>query len=348
MGRPVAFVRGGDVQGTSFEVQTRHVRRQTVKLHHDPVLRDQTVELWASPTAGRVVDGTVGRAGHSLSLLGIRSDLSLLALDRDPEAAELAARRLSGFGSRAEAVNASYADLPDLLAERGGPVDGILLDLGVSSPQIDDPARGFSFRTDGPLDLRFDRSHGATAAEWLAAVDERTLTETLREWGEVPGAHRVARTLVRAREETPLDTTLRLAEAIGARAARHPGEPRDKTLARVFQALRIAVNDELGELDRFLRALRGMLAPGGRIVILSFHSLEDRAVKRAFQRASTDCHCPPELPVCACGGGHAWLNVLTRKPLTASPEEVRRNPRARSVKLRAAERIPARGEGGRA
>jgi 16S rRNA (cytosine1402-N4)-methyltransferase len=346
MGRPVAFVRGGDVRGTSFAVQTRHVRRQTVKLHHDPVLRDRTVELWASPKARRVVDGTAGRAGHSLSLLGLRPDVSLLALDRDEEAAGIAARRLSGFGARAEAVHASYADLPALLAERGGPVDGILLDLGVSSPQLDDPARGFSFRADGPLDLRFDRTHGATAADWLAGVDERTLTETLRDWGEVPGAHRVARALIRARESAPLDTTLRLRDALGSgSAARRPGEPRDKTLARVFQALRIAVNDELGELDRFLRGLRGMLAPGGRIVILSYHSLEDRAVKGAFRRGATDCFCPPELPACACGGGHAWLNVLTRKPLTASPEEVRRNPRARSAKLRAAERIPARGEG---
>ncbi|HMB69740.1 MAG TPA: 16S rRNA (cytosine(1402)-N(4))-methyltransferase RsmH [bacterium] len=316
-----------------------------MKLHHDPVLRDRTVELWASPTARRVVDGTVGRAGHSLSLLGIRSDLSLLALDRDPEAAQLAARRLSGFGARAEAVHASYGDLPELLAERGGPVDGILLDLGVSSPQLDDPARGFSFRADGPLDLRFDRDHGVSAAEWLAGVDERTLTETLRDWGEVPSAHRVARRLLREREDSPLDTTARLRDAVGGSAARHPGEPRDKTLARVFQALRIAVNDELGELDRFLRNLSGMLAPGGRIVILSFHSLEDRAVKRAFQRASTDCVCPPELPVCACGGGHAWLKVITRKPMTASPEEIRRNPRSRSVKLRAAERIPAGGGG---
>jgi 16S rRNA (cytosine1402-N4)-methyltransferase len=345
MGRPVAFVRGGDVMGTSFAVQTRHVRRQTVKLHHDPVLRDRTVELWASPTARRVVDGTVGRAGHSLSLLGARPDVSLLALDRDPEAAELAARRLSGFGARAEAANASYADLPELLAERGGPVDGILLDLGVSSPQLDDPARGFSFRADGPLDLRFDRRHGVSAAEWLAAVDERTLTETLRDLGEVPSPHRVARELIRVREDHPLDTTGRLRDAVGGSAARHRGEPRDKTLARVFQALRIAVNDELGELDRFLRNLRGMLAPGGRIVVLSFHSLEDRAVKRAFQRAATDCVCPPELPVCACGGGRAWLKVITRKPLTATPEEVRRNPRARSAKLRAAERIADRAEG---
>jgi 16S rRNA (cytosine1402-N4)-methyltransferase len=284
-----------------------------------------------------VVDGTAGRAGHSLSLLGVRPDVELLALDRDPEAVDAARRRLSGFGARAEVVHASFADLPDLLPERGGPVDGILLDLGVSSPQIDDPARGFSFRTDAPLDLRYDRGSGRSAAAWLAEVGPAELESALREWGEVPHARAVTRALVEARARERIETTSALARAVLPMAAR-PGEPRDKSLARVFQALRIAVNEELGELDRFLAALSGMLAPGGRIVVLSYHSLEDRRVKRAFQDGTRDCVCPPELPACACGGGRAWLEVLTRKPIVASAEEVRANPRARSVRLRAAER----------
>jgi 16S rRNA (cytosine1402-N4)-methyltransferase len=289
------------------------------------------------------VDGTVGRAGHSLSLLGLRADVRLLALDRDPDAVEFVRRRLSGFGERAEVACASYAELPALLADRGGPVDGILLDLGVSSPQIDDPERGFSFRHDGPLDLRFDRRTGEPAAEWIARVDPVELESTLRELGEVPRPGRVARAIVEARRQGPLGTTGQLASAVRAVVATR-GEPADKALARIFQAIRIAVNDELGQLDRFLDGLRGMLAPGGHIVVLAYHSLEDRRVKRAFQAAAADCICPSELPVCVCGGGRAWLRPLTRKPLTASPDEIRANPRARSVRLRAAERIVARDE----
>ncbi|MGQ0722580.1 MAG: 16S rRNA (cytosine(1402)-N(4))-methyltransferase RsmH [Candidatus Eiseniibacteriota bacterium] len=314
-----------------------------MKLHHEPVLRDLTVGLWASPRAKRVVDGTAGRAGHSLSLLGLRSDVQLLALDRDPEAVDAAGRRLSGFGARAEVVHASFADLPALLAERGGPVDGVLLDLGVSSPQIDDPERGFSFRSDAPLDLRYDRGSGRSAAEWLAEVGAEELESALREWGEVPHARAVTRALLAARERESIDTTAALARAVMPAAGR-PGEPRDKSLARVFQAVRIAVNDELGELDRFLAGLPDVLAPGGRVVVLSYHSLEDRRVKHAFQDAARDCICPSELPMCACGGARAWLEVLTRKPVGASPEEIRANPRARSVRLRAAERIAPAGK----
>lgn len=314
-----------------------------MKLHHDPVLRDSAVELWASATARQVVDGTVGRAGHSLALLGARPEIRLLALDRDPEAARFVQRRLSGFGTRAEVVRASYADLPGLLPDRGGPADGILLDLGVSSPQIDDPARGFSFRRDAPLDLRFDPGDGEPASDWLARVGPATLARTLREFGDVPNAGRVARSILAAREESPIETTGDLRAAVRG-AARRPGESADKTLSRVFQALRVAVNDEMDHLDRFLSGLRDVLAPGGRAVILSYQSDEDRRVKRAFQAAAADCICPPELPVCACGGGRAWLRILTKKPLTASAGEVARNPRARSVKMRAAERILSKEE----
>jgi 16S rRNA (cytosine1402-N4)-methyltransferase len=302
------------------------------------------VDLWVSPAADRVVDGTVGRAGHSLALLADHPDLKLLALDRDPDAVAFAERRLGGFGERVQVRHASYADLGPLLADAGeGPVDGILLDLGVSSPQIDDAERGFSTRFDGPLDLRFDRSCGETAAEWLAHVDSEELTRVLREYGDEPRARQVTRAIVAARDEEPIETTGRLSDVVRGVAGRR-GEATSKSLARVFQAIRIAVNAELAELDRFLAGLRDTLAIDGRIVIISFHSLEDRRVKHAFREAARDCVCPPTFPQCACGGGQAWLEVLTPRPLTAAPAEITANGRARSAKLRAARRVPSRTE----
>ena len=310
-----------------------------MRLHHVPVLRDAAVEYWATAGARCLVDGTAGRAGHSLTLLGERDDVRLLAVDRDPEAVDFVSRRLSGFGDRAVALRGSYADLPRLLRERGeGPVDGILLDLGVSSPQIDDPERGFSTRHDGPLDLRFDRTGGPSAAEWLAQADLENLVRVLRNYGEEPRPTAVARAILDARDAGELETTTQLVRAI-ERVAGRRGDPPARAAARVFQALRIAVNGELDELDRFLDALPDLLAPGGRIVIISFHSLEDRRVKNAFRSAARDCVCPPELPACACGGNRAWLEVLTKRPVTASVEEIAANPRARSAKLRAAQRI---------
>jgi 16S rRNA (cytosine1402-N4)-methyltransferase len=284
----------------------------------------------------------VGRAGHSLALLGRRPDIRLLACDRDPDAVEFVSRRFAGFGRRAACVHGSYGDLLRLIEIwGGGPVDGILLDLGVSSPQIDDPARGFSTRHDGPLDLRFDRSRGVTGAEWLRRATKDELERVLRDFGEVPRPRRVATAILAARERGELETTGQLREAVMPVAGR-AGEPPAKSLARVFQALRIAVNGELDELDRLLASLPELLAPGGRIVIVSFHRLEDRRVKNAFREGERACVCPPELPTCACGGDHAWLRTITRRPLTADAGEVAANPRSRSARLRAAERIPDR------
>ncbi|GJM44603.1 MAG: ribosomal RNA small subunit methyltransferase H [Gemmatimonadota bacterium] len=308
-----------------------------MRLHHVPVLRDRAVEYWATAGARRLVDGTVGRAGHSLALLGERPEVELLAIDRDPEAVAFVERRFAGFGSRARVIRGSYGALADHLAGWGGAVDGILLDLGVSSPQLDDAARGFSTRHDAPLDLRFDPTQGESARDWLARVELRDLVRVLRDFGEEPHATAVARAILAARERGELETTGQLMDAVRHAAGRR----QDKTAkagARVFQAIRIHVNDELGELDRFLADLRGLLAPGGRVVVISFHSLEDRRVKQAFREASRDCVCPPEFPACVCGGRSAWLDVLTRRPLTATPEEVAANPRARSAKLRVAER----------
>ncbi|HET9887779.1 MAG TPA: 16S rRNA (cytosine(1402)-N(4))-methyltransferase RsmH [bacterium] len=312
-----------------------------MSLHHEPVLPKVTVELWAPPNLSHFVDGTVGRAGHSTKLLRQREDVELLALDRDLEAVDAARESLAEFGDRARVVQGSFSDLATHLDGWGGRADGILLDLGIASPQIDDPARGFSTRLEGPLDLRFDRTQGEPASAWLAHAPVEEIERCLRTYGEAPGARRAAKAIDRARREKPIETTQQLVEIVRQVAGR-PGEPPAKSLARVFQALRIQVNDELGELDRFLGSLRRVLAIGGRIVILSYHSLEDRRVKEAFQSAARDCLCPPELPACACGGGHAWLCILTRRPLVPDEVEIARNPRARSAKLRAAERVQSR------
>ncbi len=325
--------------GTSLRETMREKWMGTVRLHHEPVLQEAAVELWARPNAKRVVDGTVGRAGHALSLLNARADVELLALDRDPEAVDACARRFAGFGDRARVVHGSFADLPRHLGDAGwSAADGILLDLGVSSPQLDDPARGFSTRNNGPLDLRFDPSAGEPASAWLARASVEEIERTLRDLGEEPNARRVARAIDRSRAIAPITTTHELVAAIEGAAGR-PGEPRGKSLSRVFQALRLRVNGELDALDRFLAALSTTLAIGGRAVVISFHSLEDRRVKETFTAAARECICPPELPVCACGGAQAWLRPLTKRPMVPDDAEVARNPRARSAKLRAAERI---------
>ena len=338
--------------GTAVDRVTRMVRRATVRLPHEPVLREEVLVLWVTPWAQRVVDGTAGRAGHSLALLGARDDVRLLAIDRDPEAVDFVGRRFTGFGDRARVVHGSYDDLPEHLARwGGGPVDGILLDLGVSSPQLDDASRGFSHRADAPLDLRFDPAAGVPASQWLAAVEPEELERVLREYGEEPRARAVARAISTARSRAPIETTGQLRSIVEGVSGR-PGEPSAKALSRVFQAMRIAVNAELAALDRFLALLPECLAERGRVVVLSYHSLEDRRVKHAFREAARDCLCPPELPVCVCGGANAWLEVLTPRAQKASAAEVARNPRARSARLRAAERIPGRparaprGEGG--
>ena len=216
-----------------------------MRLPHEPVLRDEALDLWAAPLARRIVDGTAGRAGHSLALLGARHDVRLLAIDRDPEAVAFVERRFAGFGDRTRIVHGSYADLPHHLAEwGGGPADGILLDLGVSSPQLDDPARGFTYRQDVPLDLRYDPHSGIPASEWLATVEPGDLARALRELGEEPRWREVARVLVAARGNGPIATTGRLRELVQGIAGRS-GEPAAKSLARIFQALRLAVNAEL-------------------------------------------------------------------------------------------------------
>ncbi|HHH82881.1 MAG TPA: 16S rRNA (cytosine(1402)-N(4))-methyltransferase RsmH [Chloroflexi bacterium] len=302
---------------------------------HTPVLYQPVLTALKLSPDGCYIDGTVGAGGHAEGILeGSAPNGCLLGLDRDPQALETAARRLSRFGERVMLRQGSYADMAAQAAALGWPeVDGILLDLGLSSLQLGDPARGFSFRQDGPLDMRFDPSQGLTAHDLVNEWDQSALAGVIFRYGEEPKARAIARAIVAAR---PIRTTLELAEVIEAAVGGRRGKIHPAT--RTFQALRIAVNQELEQLERGLSAAVGLLKPGGRLVVISFHSLEDRMVKTFFRRESQDCICPPDLPACRCAHV-ATLRLVTRKPIRPSDEEVRANPRARSARLRVAERL---------
>ncbi len=287
---------------------------------------------------GRVLDGTVGGGGHAAAILE-RSAPSgrLLGLDVDPLALVTAKRGLARFGDRAVLVRANFAVCDEVARERGfAPVDGVLLDLGLSTLQLADEERGFSFRSSGPLDMRADPDLGLTAADLVNGWSERDLKRVFVEYGEEPEAGRIAAAIVRRRARGPFHTAADLAAFVAGVKARRPTKTEPAT--RVFQALRIAVNDELANLAAGLVAALKALRPGGRLAVISFHSLEDRTVKQFFVRESRDCICPPHLPTCVCGH-RAGLRVISRRPLRASAPEVARNPRARSAALRVAEKI---------
>ena len=287
------------------------------------------VLLWLRPRAGgRYIDGTLGNGGHAAAILAASEpDGTLLGLDADPDALPVARARLEPFGERAVIVNANFRELAQAVADHEfGPADGILLDLGMSSRQLDVGGRGISFRNDEPLDMRFDPTSGESAADLLNRADETEIANVLYEYGEEHRSRRVARSIVRQRERAPLATTSDLIEAV--EDALGPKRGRIHPATKSFQALRIAVNDELGALDAVLPMAASLLAPGGRLAVISFHSLEDRRVKQFFRAGGS-----PEAP----------LTELTRKPAVPSPEEAERNPRARSAKLRVAERTPLGG-----
>ncbi len=301
--------------------------------HHIPVLMESVTRLLLP--AARVVDGTVGAGGHARALLEGGAG-AVLGLDLDADALTLAQAALEPYGGRAQLARASYANMAAEAARIGwDQVDAVLLDLGLSSMQLDTPQRGFAFSADGPLDMRFDQSGDRpTAAELVNHLDERELAALFRDYGEDPHSRRLARAVVQAR---PFTTTGQLAEAIARAAPRRPGDHlHPATLA--FQALRIAVNDELETVRRALPAAVDLLRPGGRLAVISFHSLEDRIVKQFFKLASTGCICPPQVPVCVCGH-RASVRPLTRKPVMADADEVARNPRSRSARLRVVERL---------
>jgi 16S rRNA (cytosine1402-N4)-methyltransferase len=303
-------------------------------LLHTPVLLNEVLEGLEIRAGGRYIDCTVGTGGHAAAILKrSEPDGELLGIDLDLAAIAVAERQLSPFGERVTLVSDSFARLSAIASAEGFiHADGVLLDLGVSSLQLEDAERGFSFQKDGPLDMRMDRSGDTTAAHLVNELDETELAKIIAKYGEEVKARAIARAIVRDR---PLRTTLELAEvvsrAVGRRRKLHPA-------TKTFQALRIVVNEELETLSAVLQGIPAVLATGGRMAIISFHSLEDRLVKDFLVRESRDCLCPPEIVVCACGHRRT-LQILTKKPVRPSADEVAQNPRSRSAKLRVAMRM---------
>jgi len=305
-----------------------------VDFRHATIMRDEVARLLSPSEGKQVLDGTLGGGGHTEALL--ERGAAVIGLDRDPVALEAAGRRLERFGSRLRIVQAEFGRAREVLDTLGvARLDGALLDLGVSSPQLDEPTRGFSFSKPGPLDMRMGNT-GETAAELLERLDEEELARVLREYGEEPAARRIARAIKNASPRPT--TTTELAELVGRAIPRKAWPKSIHPATRTFQALRIAVNRELDELDRFLEAIPSLLAVGGRAAIISFHSLEDRRVKRAFRALAGECTCPPGMPVCGCGERKDYA-LLAKGGLVPSEEEIAQNPRARSARLRAVERL---------
>lgn len=303
---------------------------------HKPVMLAECIEALAVKPDGVYADLTLGRAGHSREIARRLTTGRLYGVDRDETAIIEAGELLREFGEKVELLRCDFRDAADELRRRGvSGLDGVLMDLGVSSPQLDDASRGFSYMADAPLDMRMDRSAALSAAEVVNECPQEELIRILRDYGEERYAARIAAAIVAAR---PIERTLELADVIrGAmpaaarREAQHPAK-------RSFQAIRIAVNDELGALEAALGSIWELLRPGGRLVVMSFHSLEDRIVKNFMQEKAKGCICPPDFPVCVCGR-KPELKLITKKPVTAGEAELKENPRARSAKLRAVEKI---------
>lgn len=303
--------------------------------HHIPVVRDDVVRLLNPQPGETYFDGTAGYGGHAAAILErTRPDGQAILVDRDANAITQLQER---FGERVEIMHDDYAGAANQLQEQGRMADMVLLDLGVSSPQLDIPGRGFSFRDEGPLDMRMDQTTGRTAADIVNQASERELADLIYRYGEDRKSRRIARAIAAHR---PFTTTTELAGVVAAAVGHHEDI---HPATRTFQALRIAVNDELGQLQTALPNLVGLLKPGGRIAVISFHSLEDRIVKEFFRTESRDCNCPPEQPICTCDHV-ATLKLLTAKPIKGTEDSF--NPRARSAKLRAAAKLTSKPKGG--
>ena len=313
---------------------------------HQPVMLREVIEILAPKPARRYLDGTVGGGGHAREILRQSCpDGALVGLDCDDEAIDAAGRALARFGERVMLRHAGFTQAREVLDEAGWPgVDGILLDLGLSSHHLDTPERGFGFLSDARLDMRMDRGRTVDAHDLVNSLPVRELEKIIRDFGDEPRARRIARAIDARRCQGAIDSTRQLAETVAramgssTRRPRKPRTPAAHPATRTFQAVRIAVNRELENLERFLESAHELLCAKGRLVIISFHSLEDRLVKRAFHRWGLDCVCPPRLPACVCG----WVRkatALTRKPRVPGIEEIQANPRARSARLRAVERV---------
>ena len=310
-----------------------------MEFSHRSVLLNETIELLSVDPDGIYLDGTLGGGGHSSEILKkLTGKGRLIGIDQDDEAIRAASERLAPFRERVAIVRNNYVNYREVLYSLGiDKVDGILLDLGVSSHQFDDPERGFSYREDAPLDMRMDRRNEKTAADIVNYYSESELYRMIRDYGEDPFAKNIAKHIVQHREQEPITTTFQLVEvikeAIPAKIRAKGGHPAKQT----FQAIRIELNSELDVLKESLRTMIDALGDNGRIAIITFHSLEDRIVKNAFRDAENPCTCPPQFPVCVCGK-KSLGKVITRKPVIASPEEAEENPRSKSAKLRVFER----------
>lgn len=307
-------------------------------MKHIPVLRKEVIEGLKIKPDGLYVDATVGMGGHSYEIAGRLHTGRLIGIDRDPQALAASAKRLEEFGDRVQLLHGNFTDLKQILQGAGiTKVDGILMDIGVSSPQIDQPERGFSYLRDGPLDMRMDPTQSTSAADLIREADEKTLEEIFWKYGEERWGRKIAQRIIRERKEHPITGTLELADLVEGAVPRrnqkdgHPAK-------RVFQALRIAVNDELHALTQALTDAMDLLQPGGRLLVITFHSLEDRIVKQFLVEQNRSCICPKELPVCVCDH-KSVARIITKKPLTAGTKELQENPRAASAKLRIGEKI---------
>ena len=308
------------------------------EFHHVSVLLDECIEGLNIKPDGIYVDGTLGGAGHSYHIAEKLTTGRLIGIDRDPVALKAAGERLSPFADRVTLVHSNFCRMGQVLQELGiSGVDGILLDLGVSSPQLDDGSRGFSYMTDAPLDMRMDNGDALSADTVVNTWSYEELKRIFYDYGEERYAPAIAAAIVRKREISPIRTTLELVDVI--RSAMPPAALREKQhpAKRTFQAIRMAVNDELNSVSKAMDAAIPCLNPGGRLAVITFHSLEDRIVKNAMAAAAKGCICPPEFPVCVCGR-KPQVTVLTRKPIVSGEEELERNPRARSAKLRICEK----------
>jgi len=307
--------------------------------HHLSVLPDEVIHYLALKPGGTYLDGTLGGGGHAGLILEKAPEALLVGIDRDQSALAAAGVRLAAYSDRVRLVHGDFADVAGYLDNLGiAALDGFILDLGVSSHQLDTRERGFSFQQDAPLDMRMDTSSGATAADLVNELPEQELERIIAEYGEERWAKRIASFIVKERAESLITTTFRLVDIIKGAVPKAKWDERIHPATRTFQALRIAVNSELESLERGMRAALDLLKPGGRGVIISFHSLEDRIVKHIFREYAEGCTCPRHLPVCACGK-EPRVKVLTSRPVTAADAETSDNPRSRSAKLRAVEKL---------
>lgn len=311
-----------------------------MEFQHKSVLLQECIDALNIRPDGIYLDGTLGGAGHSSQIARrLTEGGRLIGVDRDRTALAAAKERLAPYADRVTLVHSNFAEIDAILDSLGIPaVDGMLFDLGVSSPQLDDASRGFSYMADAPLDMRMDKDDVLTAGEVVNTWPQGELRRILYDYGEERYAAQIAAAICRAREKAPVETTLELVDIIRSAMPAQALREKQHPAKRSFQAIRIAVNDELGAVSRMMQAAVGRLNPGGRLAVITFHSLEDRIVKSEMQQAARGCTCPPEFPVCVCGK-KPLVKLVTRKPIASGPAELEENPRARSAKLRVAEKL---------